>query len=50
MYRPTYIEVDGNKLENNVKDIKKKYNDYKYFFAVVIYLTSSSFFLWIRTY
>lgn len=35
MYRPTYIEVDGNKLENNVKDIKKKYNDYKYFFAVV---------------
>lgn len=35
MYRPTYIEVDCNKLENNIKNIIKKYNSYKYFFGVV---------------
>ena len=34
MYRPTYIEVDCNKLENNIKKIVKKYSDYKYFFGV----------------
>ncbi|MBR5662886.1 MAG: alanine racemase [Bacilli bacterium] len=35
MYRPTYIKVDGNKLENNIKNIISNYSDYKYYFAVV---------------
>ena len=35
MYRPTYIEVDGNILENNVKNIISNYDKYKYYFGVV---------------
>ena len=35
MYRPTYIEVDGNILENNIKNIKTTYNNYTYYFGVV---------------
>lgn len=35
MYRPTYIKVDGNKLENNFKNIISNYDSYKYYFAVV---------------
>lgn len=35
MYRPTYIKVDGNVLENNVKSIISKFNKYKYFIGVV---------------
>lgn len=35
MYRNTYVEIDGNLLENNIKDIKKNYSDYKYYFGVV---------------
>lgn len=35
MYRPTYIEVDGNVLENNIKNIIFNYDKYKYYFAVV---------------
>jgi len=35
MYRPTYIKVDGNKLENNIKNIISNYDNYKYYFAVV---------------
>ena len=35
MYRKTYVEIDCEQLENNVKDIKKKYNDYKYYIGVV---------------
>lgn len=35
MYRPTYIKVDGNILENNVKNIISKFNGYKYYFGVV---------------
>ena len=35
MYRPTYIEVDGNILENNIKNIKSTYNKYDYYFGVV---------------
>lgn len=35
MYRPTYIKVDGNILENNVKNIISNYNKYKYYFGVV---------------
>ena len=35
MYRKTYVEIDCKKLENNIKEIKNKYNDYKYYIAVV---------------
>ena len=35
MYRPTYIKVDGNVLENNVRNIISTYSSYKYFFGVV---------------
>lgn len=35
MYRPSYIEVDGKILENNVQNIKKNYPEYKYYFGVV---------------
>lgn len=35
MYRPTYIKVDGNILENNIKNIISKFSDYKYYIAVV---------------
>ena len=35
MYRPTYIKVDGNILESNIRNIISNYNSYKYYFAVV---------------
>ena len=35
MYRPTFIKVDGNILENNVKNIISNYNGYKYYIGVV---------------
>ena len=35
MYRKTYVEIDCNRLENNIKEIKEKYNDYKYYIGVV---------------
>lgn len=35
MYRKTYVEIDCKKLENNIKEIKNKYNDYKYYIGVV---------------
>ena len=35
MYRKTYVEVDCERLENNIKDIKEKYNNYKYYIGVV---------------
>lgn len=35
MYRPTYIEIDGNIIEHNAKEIMSKYQGYKYYFAVV---------------
>ncbi|MBQ3021334.1 MAG: alanine racemase [Bacilli bacterium] len=35
MYRKTYVEIDCEKLENNIKEIKEKYNDYKYYIGVV---------------
>ena len=35
MYRNTYVEVDTNIIGSNVKNIIKKYNDYKYYIGVV---------------
>lgn len=35
MYRPTYIKVDGNVIENNVRNIISNYSGYKYYFGVV---------------
>ena len=35
MYRKTYVEVDLDNIGNNVKNIIKKYNDYKYYIAMV---------------
>lgn len=35
MYRKTYVEIDCEKIENNIKEIKEKYNNYKYYIGVV---------------
>jgi len=35
MYRPTYIKVDGNVLENNIRNIISNYSNYKYYIGVV---------------
>ena len=35
MYRNTYVEVNLKNIENNVKTLINKYNDYKYYFGVV---------------
>ncbi len=35
MYRKTYVEIDEQILENNVKKIIKKYNQYQYYIGVV---------------
>jgi len=35
MYRNTYVKIDENVLKNNVKEIKKKYSNYKYYIGVV---------------
>lgn len=35
MYRNTYVEVNLKNIENNVKTLVNKYNDYKYYFGVV---------------
>lgn len=35
MYRKTYVKVDLDCIEKNVKNILKKYNNYKYYFGVV---------------
>lgn len=35
MYRKTYVEIDCEALENNIKEIKTKYNKYKYYIGVV---------------
>ena len=35
MYRKTYVKIDCNKLENNIKEIKNKYSNYKYYIGVV---------------
>lgn len=35
MYRNTYVEVNLNNIENNVKNLIKQNNNYKYYFGVV---------------
>ena len=35
MYRKTYLEVDCDKLKNNIINIKENYPDYQYYFGVV---------------
>lgn len=35
MFRQTYLEVDCEKLKNNIVEIKKNYSDYNYYFGVV---------------
>lgn len=35
MYRNTYVKIDNNKLKENIKEIKNKYNSYKYYIGVV---------------
>ena len=35
MYRKTYVEIDCEALENNIKEIKSKYNKYKFYIGVV---------------
>ena len=35
MYRNTYVEIDTNVIENNIKNIIKKNSDYKYYIGVV---------------
>lgn len=35
MYRNTYVEVNIDNLQNNVKNIIQKYSDYQYYFGVV---------------
>lgn len=35
MYRPSYLEVNGDTIYSNVKNIIKNYNSYKYYFGVV---------------
>ena len=35
MYRNTYVEINLKNIENNVKKLINKYDDYKYYFGVV---------------
>ena len=35
MYRKTYLEVDCEKLKNNIINIKQNYSDYEYYIGVV---------------
>ena len=35
MYRKTYVEINLNNIENNVKNIIKKYNNYKYYIGMI---------------
>jgi len=35
MYRNTYVEIDTNIISSNIKNILKKYNNYKYYIGVV---------------
>lgn len=35
MYRKTFARIDGDILKNNIKEIKKNYNNYEYYIGVV---------------
>jgi len=35
MYRNTYVKINESTLTNNIKEIKKKYSNYKYYIGVV---------------
>ena len=35
MYRNTYVEVNLKNIEENVRKLISKYNNYKYYFGVV---------------
>ena len=35
MYRKTYVAINTKNLEDNIKEIKEKYNNYKYYFGIV---------------
>ena len=35
MYRNTYVEIDLKNINNNVKNLINKFNNYKYYFGVV---------------
>ena len=35
MYRKTYVEINVDKIQNNVRQIVNKYNDYKYYIGIV---------------
>ena len=35
MYRKTYVEINLDNIENNVKNIIKKYNNYKYYIGMI---------------
>lgn len=35
MYRKTYVKINHNNLIHNIKEIKEKYSDYKYYIGVV---------------
>ena len=35
MYRKTYIEINLDNISHNVKNVIKKFNDYKYYIAMV---------------
>ena len=35
MYRNTYVEINLKNIENNVKTLINRYNDYRYYFGVV---------------
>ncbi len=36
MYRNTYVEINLNNIKYNVKKLIERYNEYKYYFGVVI--------------
>lgn len=35
MYRDSYVKIDVDAFRNNIREIKKEYSDYKYYFGVV---------------
>lgn len=35
LYRNTYAEINLKNIETNVKEIIKKFNNYKYYFGVI---------------